>query len=456
MDLFGTAGIRGPVDSTVRPELALAVGRAAGIDVSHTIIGRDGRLTGPAIESALTAGLHSVGSNVTHCGVVPTPVLAHASIGKLGIMITASHNPPTDNGIKIFKDGREIDEDQEKVIAQRVSDGIQQAEWKSWSSSESIDAITDYRKSVLSYLAAQQTDLSELTIALGCGNGTAGLIAPTLFSDFGADISAINANVDGTFPARPSKPTQESLESFSKYVSQGDFSIGFAYDGDADRIVVLSSRGQVIHEDTIVAILAEYYVRQSEIPDPVVVTTPNASARIDERVTAAGSRVERCPLGALHEGIEQYETAPNSGESVVFAAEPWKHIHPKFGGWIDGILSGLVIAQLTVEAGGLGALRSPINEPPNRKINVGCPDELKQRVMNQLELRISDQFAKDSVRSDNGIRVDRSDGSWFLIRPSGTEPFIRIYIESPGEIEDLSDSISGTVEEIVTEIESPN
>jgi len=156
----------------------------------------------------------------------------------------------------------------------------------------------------------------------------------------------------------------------------------------------------------------------------VVVTTPNASGRIDEQVTAAGGRVDRVHLGGLHEGIAAVEEG-----RVVFAAEPWKHIHPEFGGWIDGVVSAALLARL-VAAEGLASLREPITERPYRKVSCECPDEAKAAAMADLETALLETFPEADVSLDHGVRLAFPDDSWLLVRPSGTEPYIRLYAES--------------------------
>ncbi|MEF8908377.1 MAG: phosphomannomutase, partial [Haloarculaceae archaeon] len=198
-----------------------------------------------------------------------------------------------------------------------------------------------------------------------------------------------------------------------------------------------------VHEDTVLAVLAEHYTRASDAADPVVVTTPNASGRIDERVRAAGGRVERVRLGALHEGIASARADGDVDTEVVFAAEPWKHIHPGLGGWIDGVASAAVFTRL-VAAEGLEALRAPVTERPYRKESVPCPDDRKAAAMAELEGTLPDAFPEATVDTDHGVRLDLPDGSWTLVRPSGTEPYIRVYAES----EDV-DALVATVRERV-------
>ncbi len=435
MDLFGTAGIRGPV-TTVTPELALSVGQAVAERIreqedepTEVVLARDGRETGEALGSACEAGLASGGVDVRRLGQLPTPALAFASQGRYGVMLTASHNPPEDNGIKLFVDGVEYDRDAELDIERRVSDGTSQAEWDDWGITERRETLPGYRAAVCSYASQFGDSLNGLEVAVDCGGGMASLATPQVLTELGAEVQALNASVDGHFSARPSKPTPETITDLRAFVADGSAAFGIAHDGDADRIVIVDSDGDVVHEDTVLAIVAEQYTRASDAADPVVVTTPNASGRIDERVAAAGGRVERVRLGALHEGIGAVRKAGDEETDIVFAAEPWKHIHTGFGGWIDGVASAAVIARLVAETG-LGSLREPVSERPYRKESVPCPDERKETAMDTLGQTLPSEFPDAAVDTEHGVRLELDAGEWALVRPSGTEPYIRIYAES--------------------------
>ncbi|MFC5280070.1 phosphomannomutase [Halorubrum rubrum] len=499
MELFGTAGVRGRVEERVTPELALAVGRAVAAEareleaatddegVPEVVLARDGRVSGPAIAAAAEAGLASGGARVSRAGRLPTPALAHASRGRYGVMLTASHNPPSDNGIKLFRDGVEFDRDLERAIEARVAAEEPPATWDAWTEPDRIDTLHDYLRDVREYAATFEggdagTDdpLDGLRIAVDCGNGMAAPATPTVLRELGATAVTLNGNVDGHFPGRGSKPTPETLRDLRAFVADANagvdepgragegFAFGIGHDGDADRIVVVDADGEVVHEDTVLAILAERYVRASDVADPVVVTTPNASGRIDERVRAAGGRVERVRLGALHEGIAAVRAEAESGadgdvedgsdaagpdsageSEVVFAAEPWKHVHTAFGGWIDGVCSAAVIAEL-VAAEGLGSLREPVTERPYRKVSVDCPDGRKGRVMERLTERLPAAFENASVDTDHGVRLEFPDASWTLVRPSGTEPYVRVYAESD-DVDELVEAVREVVEAAVTE-----
>ncbi|KTG07594.1 phosphomannomutase [Haloferax profundi] len=447
MELFGTAGIRGSVTARVTPELALSVGRAAGRAALESdssaefVVGRDGRTSGQGLVAAVEAGLLSAGADVTRIGVVPTPALAYASQGRRGVMLTASHNPPTDNGIKMFVDGQEYDRPLEQDIEARVESGMAPVEWDHWGTSGTNDVLDDYRDTITAFASGHGSAPDELSIAVDCGNGMSALGTPQVLRDMGAHVVTLNAQVDGHFPGRESKPTPESLKDLRAFVADGDFDFGIGHDGDADRIVVVDADGDVVHEDTVIAIVGEHYVRTSDVDDPVVVTTPNASGRIDERVREAGGRVERVRLGALHEGIA---SARADGGDVVFAAEPWKHIHPSLGGWIDGIASAALISRLVAESG-LDGLREPVTERPYRKVSVSCPDEKKATAMGALETSLPDAMDPESVDTEYGVRLEFADASWTLVRPSGTEPYIRVYAEAD-DVDSLVDQVTDVVE----------
>jgi phosphomannomutase len=451
MDLFGTAGIRGSAVETVTPELALAVGRAAGRDGREFVVARDGRETGAALAAAMEAGLESAGADVRRAGQLPTPALAFASQGRRGAMLTASHNPPTDNGIKLFADGVEYDRGAETTVEERVEADDPSVAWHEWGDSERVGVLDAYRDAVVEFSKQHGVPLDGLRVVVDCGNGMAALATPQVLRALGAEVVTLNANVDGYFPGRESKPTPETLADVRNFLAADpDADLGIGHDGDADRIVVVDADGEVVHEDTVVAMLASHYTEASDAGDPVVVTTPNASGRIDERVEAAGGRVERVRLGALHEGIAAAREAGTDETEVVFAAEPWKHVHTQFGGWIDGVTSAAVITRLVAEAGGLAPLREPVTERPYRKQSVSCPDDAKAEVMERLETTIPERFPEASVETEYGVRATLPDGSWVLVRPSGTEPYVRVYAES----DDVDSLVGEAVEAVDTAVDS--
>jgi phosphomannomutase len=417
------------------------------------VVARDGRTTGGALAAAVESGARSAGADVIRAGQLPTPALAFASRGRYGVQVTASHNPPEDNGLKCFADGEEYHSDDERRVADRVDTGVEPVEWDRWGGRDRRDVLGAYRETIVEFARQHGPDPEGLQVVVDCGNGMAAVGTPAVLRALGADVRTLNGNVDGHFPGRPSKPTAETVGDLRRFLRErDDGAVGIAHDGDADRIVVVDADGEVVHEDTVLAILAEQYVRASDAADPVVVTTPNASGRIDERVEAGGGRIERVRLGALHEGVRSARAA---GGDVVFAAEPWKHLHPGLGPWIDGVASAAVLAVLIGAAdggdgegatAGLASLRAPVTERPYRKLSVSCPDDAKADAMAILERTLPAAFQGASVDTEHGVRVAFDDGAWALVRPSGTEPYVRIYAES--------DDVDSLVERVRTRVEA--
>jgi phosphomannomutase len=449
MDLFGTAGIRGDVTERVTPGFVLDVTRALGDHAREAgdrefVVGRDGRVTGPALAAAAEAGLESAGATVRRIGKVPTPTLAFASRGRRGIMLTASHNPPTDNGLKAFVDGVEYGEAAERAVEGRVDADVTPADWDEWGDGADEAVLEAYRSAVVEYARGFGADPEGVRVAVDCGNGMSALATPQVLCELGADVVTLNATVDGHFPGRESKPTPESLADLRAFVADGAADFGIGHDGDSDRIVVVDGDGEVVHEDTVLAILAERYVRASDATDPAVVTTPNASGRIDERVEVAGGRVERVALGYLHDGIA---SARDDGGDVAFAAEPWKHVHTAFGDWIDAVASAAVFTRLVADEG-LGGLRAPVTERPYRKVSVECRDEDKAAAMERLAETLPAAFPTAAVDPEYGVRLSFSDGSWTLVRPSGTEPYVRVYAEHD-EVDPFVEEVAGVVESAI-------
>lgn len=426
---FGTAGIRGSVRDAITPEAVARIGRAAAIEGDEFAVARDGRETGSALLDAAVAGLKSGGASIERLGRLPTPALAYASRGRCGLMVTASHNPPGDNGIKLFRNGREFDSAAERRIEAALDDSVLPRAWDQWGTADSRSILPAYRRAVHRYVQGFGTDPTDVSIVLDCGAGTAGAAAPDILRQGGASVRTLNGTIDGTFPARPSKPTIDTIGTLRRFVAAGPADLGIAFDGDADRLVVVDGAGEVVHEDTILAILAERYVRRAACADPVVITTPNASDRIDERVRAAGGRVERTALGQLHDGIDRIASADDPDMEIVFAAEPWKHIHSAFGGWIDGIVSAAILPRLIAETA-LRELRAPIRERPYLKGSVQCPGDLKRQAMERLEEVLRQEFPHERCCTEYGIRLVLEEDGWLLVRPSGTEPKIRFYVES--------------------------
>ncbi|AHF81041.1 phosphoglucosamine mutase [Thermococcus paralvinellae] len=451
MKLFGTAGIRGPIDSKVTPELALKVGKALGtyINSGKVTVARDARTSSIMLEAALISGLLSTGSDVIELGLIPTPMLAWATnkLSDAGVMITASHNPPTDNGIKVFNENGiefylEQEEELEKII---FSQSYKKANWDEIGKVERRDLKNEYINAVLDFVNHE----TSLRILYDGANGAGSVIAPYLLREMGAKVISINAHLDGHFPGRKPEPRYENIAYLRDLVRELGVDLAIAQDGDADRIAVFDEKGNYIPEDTLIALFAKLYVKENN--GGIVVTSINTSFRIDKVVQDAGGKVYRVPLGQLHDGIKKYH--------AIFAAEPWKFIHPRFGMWIDSFVTmGLLIKLIDEEGKPLSEIVKEIPQYPLIKKNVKCPDELKPKVMeiakNELEEKLKNEIKE--VLTISGIRLNLNDGSWVLVRPSGTEPKIRVVVEGQTEkrMKELFELAYGIVSKAVESLKS--
>ncbi|MCD6524369.1 MAG: phosphoglucosamine mutase [Thermococcus sp.] len=429
MKLFGTAGIRGTLWEKVTPELAMDIGKAMGtyIDGDTVAVARDGRTSSVMLQSALISGLLSTGKEVLDFGLIPTPALAWGTrkYADGGVMITASHNPPTDNGIKVFNgDGTEFYVEQEGELEGLVfSRNFRKAEWDEIKGLKSLDIRDEYIGTVLDFVNHE----TNLTVLYDGANGAGSVVAPYLLREMGAKVISVNAHIDGHFPGRKPEPRYENIAYLGELARTLGVDLVIAQDGDADRIAVFDEKGQYVNEDALIALFAKLYVE--EHGGGTVVVSIDTGSRIDHVVENAGGRVVRIPLGQPHDGIKKY--------GAIFAAEPWKLVHPKFGPWIDSFVTmGLLIKLIDERGKPLSQIiREEIPTYYLTKKNVKCPDELKKAILERvhriLEERLGDEIKE--VLTISGYRFQLKDGSWVLVRPSGTEPKIRVVVEAPSE-----------------------
>ncbi|QDA30559.1 phosphoglucosamine mutase [Thermococcus indicus] len=449
MKLFGTAGIRGTLWEKVTPELAMNLGKAVGtyINGKTVAVARDGRTSSVMLQSALISGLLSMGTEVLDFGLIPTPALAWGTqeYGDGGVMITASHNPPTDNGIKVFNgDGTEFYVEQEEELEELVFSGnFRKAAWSEIKTVKAIDVIDDYIGAVLDFVNHE----TNLKVLYDGANGAGSVLAPYLLREMGAKVMSVNAHVDGHFPGRKPEPRYENIAYLGELARELGVDLVIAQDGDADRIAVFDERGNYINEDTVIALFAKLYVE--EHGGGTVVVSIDTGSRIDHVVENAGGRVVRIPLGQPHDGIKRY--------GAIFAAEPWKLVHPRFGPWIDSFVTmGLLIKLMDERGKPLSQIiREEIPTYYLTKKNVKCPDEHKREAMERAYRVLEEKLGADvkEILTISGYRLQLKDGSWVLVRPSGTEPKIRVVVEAPSERrrDELFKLAYGTVRKAVEE-----
>ena len=423
--MFGTSGVRGPVGETVTAELALSVGRAVATDGASTVlVGRDARDSGRFLADAVAAGLAECGAAVIDLGQVATPTLARR-IAQLdadaGIVITASHNPAPDNGLKLWTpSGQAFDTDRRERITEIVeSDGYAPVDWdESGGRQRDPTATAAHRDALVD--AVDREAIVDLEIVVDVGNGVGGVTA-SAFRELGADVTTLNAQPDGSFPGRPSEPTAETLTGLCAQVGNSDADLGVAHDGDADRMMAVDETGAFVPKDVLLALFARRAVQAAgggQVAAPV-----DTSLCVDDAVTAAGGELVRTKVGDVFVA----EAAAEPG--AVFGGEP-------SGAWIwpdetlspDGPLAACKLAALVGSRGPLSELVDSVDTYPLSRDSIEVKN--KAAVMERVTEGVRDDFQR--VDTIDGVRVETDDG-WFLVRASGTQPLVRVTAEATTE-----------------------
>jgi phosphoglucosamine mutase len=442
--LFGSSGVRGLVNSELTPTLACNVSSAVATyaKAKQAVVAQDTRVSGDMIQNALISGLIACGVNVHIAGIVPTPVLAYATRdlnADVGFMITASHNPPQYNGIKIFnpKTLSYVDSDQdviEKIISEKK---YALSDWRYLGKTANYDAQPAYLDMIKK--AVRLRKKWHIVVDPGCG--AAYSIAPQMFKLLGCKVTTLNGQPDGHFPARSSEPTAESLKNLSKTVCALGADIGIAFDGDADRVAFVDEKGCFVNFDQALSAYCAYALEQAG--GGVVVTNVEASMCVETMVERLRGRVVRTRVGDV------YVSEAICGEGAVFGGEPcgaW--VHPLQHYCPDGLLSaGLFLGALEVYGRVVSEFIGDVPKYVTLRENVRCPNEIKIEVMGALATIIRDEFSDYTDFSIvDGVRLSFRRG-WVLIRASGTEPFIRVTVE--GETDNTVKELMGKVTVLV-------
>lgn len=425
--LFGTSGIRGDL-SQVSPELALDLGLAVATSLQNegsVAIGHDARTSSPCLKNALASGLMAGGCRVVQFGLVPTPVLAFGVRENqldAGVIITGSHNPPSDNGLKCYTaEGREYTGSEEAVLERLMLN--RSYKLMTWDRMGSVahrqDVVERYIQTVLQGIRPVE---GSLHIAVDCTNGVGSNVTPRLLSHLGCKVTAINANVDGTFPGRSPEPTSETLIELERLVPELGADLGIAHDSDADRLAVIDEKGRYVTNDRLLAFFVKILLQRHG--SGRIVTSVDTSPRIDEVAQRHGGRVERTRLGKTHEALV-------TGEKPILCCEPWKIIDVLWGPWGDGIHAACELVRKLSEARApLSKVLCDIPDYPQRRIAFPCPDKIKDRAMEIIKAKLATERNVKDVWTYDGLRLNYTDGSFVLLRPSGTEPRIRLYCEA--------------------------
>ena len=422
MALFGTDGIRGSAgsaDSLLNPNLVNEIGVATGIvfqEQAQILIGRDTRKSGLEIEQALIAGLTSVGVNVTLIGVIPTPGLAHLVLTRkadAAIMITASHNPASDNGIKIFgSNGQKIADEIEQEIEQLIENKSQIKISKEGSVVKDENGRNDYITYLLSTISKP---LNGITVVVDCAHGSASTYAPEVLKRAGAEVIVIGASPDGENINKGCGSTH--LDLLAAKVLQSGADLGIAHDGDADRALLIDGQGKIVDGDALLALLAISAKKKGELPGNKIVATVMSNLGFLNKMKDEGITVEVSSVG------DRYVLELMLANEIYFGGEQSGHvILRKFATTGDGILTALHILELIANGEAKAENLSEIfSSYPQVLLNIPVAD--KEKVLTSAGLKVATKTAESDLGNNGRI----------LIRASGTEQLIRVMVEADTE-----------------------
>ena len=429
--LFGTDGIRGVANEPpITPEVALALGRAvafvAGRGKKHApriIIGKDTRRSGYMIETAIASGICSMGGRVLLCGPVPTPAVAHLTVSMradAGIVISASHNPFADNGIKVFGgDGFKLPDDAEAEIEGLMADVHRLGETRTGAAIGRAEKLEDARGRYVAFAKStfpRDLVLDGVRVVVDAAHGAAYRVAPLVFQELGAKVFTIGVKPSGTNINRDvgaMHPEQAREE-----VRRRGAHIGIALDGDADRVIVIDEKGQIVDGDAVMAMCALRMLRDQELRQNTVVATVMSNLGLERALRAQGAKLVRTPVG------DRYVVEAMRAGGYNLGGEQSGHLvfldHASTG---DGIIGGLQVLALMIRTG------RPLSELARTAM---------QRVPQVLEnvlLKVRRPLAEMNQLAKVQARVEAALGQEgrVLVRWSGTEPKLRIMLEGPDE-----------------------
>ena len=408
MELFGTSGIRGIADSWLI-QLALKVGLAVGKVCGSVVVGSDTRTSSDAMKHGLISGLLVAGSKCCDATVMPTPTLAWATRNfDAGAMITASHNPPEYNGIKLLNpDGSAFDMYQRRQIEKIISsESFSSAPWDQIESSSILSGVIEQHLDRILHNFPTQL---KIKVVIDCGCGAASVITPYLLKRLGCEVIALNCDPSGLFP-RGSEPTEANLRDLIEATTELGADLGIAHDGDGDRMMLVDDRGRFVSGDKLLTLFAQ------EAAAKEVVTTIDASMVIDEM----GFKVTRTRVGDTYVSEELKKGGDFGGEP----SGSW--VFPSISLCPDGIYAAAQAASIA----GQQRLSPVIDRIPTYPLLRGSVSS-EGVIMPKLEQRLT-AMEPLSMSNTDGFKLNFED-SWLLIRASGTEPKIRLTAEAKSE-----------------------
>ncbi len=428
--LFGTNGIRGIVNEELNPEFITRIGEAIGtyFGSGDILLGYDARTSNSILSRAISAGLASTGTNVHEAGLAPTPALQYAVQNfKLdgAVIITASHNPPEYNGVKVVADdGIEIPREEEVIIEEIFSrEKFSRRRWSELGVISKLSGVIEtYKEAVKHHIDAAAIEKRHFKVVVDPANSVGSLVTPYLLRELGCEVTTINAHLDGHFPGRLPEPKPETLGKLSLAVNSLGADLGIAHDGDADRCIFVDEKGNICLGDRTGAIIIEYVLDRN--PSSTVVTPISSSKMVEDIVRRRGSEIRWSKVGSTEVSRQMLKFG-----SIIGIEDNGGVFYGPHQPVRDGAMAALLMLEI------LAKRDKPLSELvaslPNYHIikeRLDCPNELKQKVLEDL-LETTKSYNRTTI---DGIKIFFDEGS-LLIRPSGTEAIFRVYAEAEDE-----------------------
>jgi phosphomannomutase/phosphoglucomutase len=429
--LFGTNGIRGVVNKELTPEMAIKIGSAIGTFFKHAklLVGYDARTSSPMFARAVIAGLNATGCDVLFANMAPTPALQYAVKNHKidgAVIITASHNPPEYNGIKVvWNDGIEISREQESEVENVFFEEKEKyADWdKIGETSELQGIIDDYIEAIKQHVDVVEITKKHFHVVVDAANSVGNLTAPRLLRELGCKVTTINGNIDGTFPGRPPEPRPENLKDLALTVKAVNADFGVAYDGDADRSIFVDEHGEIHWGDKTFALVEKHFLKEN--PREKIVTPISSSTLVKDIADAYNGKIVWTKVGSVT--VSQTMKKLNAKLGGEENGGIFYGIHQSVR---DGAMATALILDIMAKAG--EKLSKLLGELPKYFIEKGkveCPEKIKEKVLEKLVKQV--QSLK--INTIDGVKIWFEDKSDILIRPSGTEPIYRLYAEAKTE-----------------------
>ncbi|GAB3032441.1 phosphoglucosamine mutase [Natronobiforma cellulositropha] len=433
MNVFGSSGTRGVANEELTPEFVLRIAKSVGTAwrAERVAIARDTRRTGRMLADAAASGLASVGVDVERLGVLPTPgAQFYAEREGVGVMvITASHNPPQYNGVKLVgDDGVELTvADLREIESTLLAEAFDTAPWHATGRVREIEGVREtYVDELLSSVDRETIAEGGLTVALDPGHGAGSLTSPAFLRELGCRVVTVNGQPDGHFPGRDPEPIPENLEDLGRLVRASGADVGIAHDGDADRAIFFDETGTYLEGDATFAALAAAELEAGD----TTVSAVNVSQRLVDVATDVGANLELTPIGSTNI-ITRIEELEANGRRVPIAGEGNGGIFfPGYRLARDGAYTAARFLELVAERRA-SEIVAPFDGYANVRRNIHYESTAERDAM--LDAAANQAQAADAeLNTRDGYRLDYGD-AWVLARPSGTEPLVRIYAEAREE-----------------------